>query len=260
MSLTYTRNLINSKGFSRAFRALAGPGPGAYKAARMRHPGIRACGLLLAAALLCAAGPAHAAAPAVERARMGVHDAFHRLVIDLTGAPADFSAVAAGPRTFVITLPGVRLGPGGAEGLRRADVAGYALTAGRADGALRLRLDAPAPAHIRRAFVMAPARAGGPWRLVVDLGSAAAGRQAPAQASVEARATRLDLPAMHGIAPGEARAATAPERPPATEVSWARASRILRELQAHAAPGADRAPPPQLELPERYRNTTVPLR
>lgn len=227
----------------------------------MRHPGTRARGLLLAAALLCAGGPAHAAAPAVERARMGLHDAFHRLVIDLSAAPDAFTAVAAGPRAFVITLPGVRLGRDGEAGLRRAGVAGYALTAGRADGALRLRLDGPAPAHIRRAFVMAPARAGGPWRLVLDLGPAAAGRQAAAPGADGTRAVHLDLPAMHGMADGAARAAaTASEPPPATEVSWARASRILRELQARAAPGADKAPPPQLELPERYRSATVPLR
>ena len=221
----------------------------------MWHPGIRARGLLLAAALLCAGGPAHAAAPAVERARMGLHDTFHRLVIELTAAPADFTAVAAGPRTFVITLPGVRLGRDGEDGLRRAGVAGYALTAGRAEGALRLRLDGPAPAHIRRAFAMAPARAGGSWRLVVDLGPAAGVRRAPAPGAEGTRAAHLDLPAMHGMAAG-----AAPEPVPATEVSWARASRILRELQAHAAPGADRAPPPQLELPERYRSATVPLR
>ena len=48
--------------------------------------------------------------------------------------------------------------------------------------------------------------------------------------------------------------------PAQIEVSWARASRILRELQDHQAPEADLPLAPQLVLPPKYRRPVVPLR
>jgi len=189
---------------------------------------------------------------------MGRHAGFHRLVVDLTQAVPDYSAVAAGARSFVITLPGARLGPAGAEGLGKAGVAGYGLSADGDAGALRLTLSSPAPALIRRTFVIAPARAGSPWRLVIDLapgpdsGKGLAGRNRVPSHGGATRAGALDLPSMHGMMP-------VPAAPP-VEVSWARASRILKELQARAIPDASRPAPPQLVLPEKYRQDTVPLR
>ena len=86
------------------------------------------------------------------------------------------------------------------------------------------------------------------------------------------------LPPLHGLVPGASDdgavprpaplaeapsgidSATAPAPGPAqVEVSWARASRILRELQEHQAPAAA-APPPQLVLAPKYRLPVVPLR
>jgi hypothetical protein len=61
----------------------------------------------------------------------------------------------------------------------------------------------------------------------------------------------------------EAPSSAAPDidgAPAQVEVSWARASRILRELQDHQAPEADLSPPPQLVLPLKYRRSAVPLR
>lgn len=209
-------------------------------------------------------GGSQATRATITEVRLGRHAAYERLVIDLTGTP-DFRVVADGPAAFTVFLAGVDMGAGVAAALARAGRDGFALES-RTDP-LRLTLRGRHPRFIHRAFVLPPDRPGAAWRLVVDLTAAkGAARPVPAVAAV-------DLPDMHGMTPDREpvpaardavpRPAATPSPTPAapkTEVAWDRAKRILEELRTHAAPEAERALPPQLDLPERYRRTTVPLR
>lgn len=245
------------------------------------------------AAGMAALAPARAAEAAdVTGLRLGRHAGFLRLVFDLT-APPGYDARATGRRTFEVSLPDAALPPEGHAALAGDPLApDLIVRPAEGDGPLRFQVTSRFDAFIRRAFILDPPRGGGAsgaglWRLVLDI-VPWPGEQAPipiqgdgAPAGGTAVAA---LPPLHGLVPetagtmdpvprpaplAEAPTGTAPEPSPETihaagpariEVSWARASRILRELQDHQAPEADQPPPPQLVLPLKYRRPAVPLR
>ena len=147
-------------------------------------------------------------------------------------------------------------------------------------GPLCFEITSRTEAYIRRAFVIDPTvggggAAGGVWRLVLDIVPRPSGASAAGQAQPPVRALAA-LPPLHGMeTPDPSRAledreplsddarggaAVAASPPEVVEVSWARASRILRELQDRQSRDADAPLPPQLVLPEKYRQSTVPLR
>ena len=238
---------------------------------------------LLLPILLAAAGltltspvPVSAAEPGeVTGVRLGRHAGFLRLVFDLT-APPDYAARATGARAFDVTLSGTSLPPEGHAALAADPLAPDLTVRPAADGGpLRFRVVSRHDAYIRRAFVLDPtaggtrAQAENPWRLVLDIVPRPGRGAAPAPAAAGRLAA---LPPLHGMAgaepaapspdaPGPVALSDQPVDPPAqVEVSWARASKILRELQARRAPDAD-TPAPQLVLAPKYRRQgTVPLR
>jgi hypothetical protein len=236
------------------------------------------CPALLVSALLAAALPLSlsandarpAAAAEVTGMRLGRHPGYLRLVIDLTARPA-YEARATGANAFVIELPGAFLSPEGHAAMAGDPLApDLVIRPAASSGPLRFRLISRHAAFIRRSFVLDPP-AGGvasderSWRLVLDI-VAKPGAEEPAPGG--RAAVIAALPSPHGIdaPPGAAQAprddVQAPARPPAREVavSWARASRILRELQDHRDPAADAPLPPQLVLAPKYRRPQVPLR
>ena len=265
----------------------------------MRHSGhvfrrwaVRSAAFLLLLPVVLAAGTVVSApvrAADVTGLRLGRHAGFLRLVFDLT-APPDYDARATGRRTFELSLPNAALPPEGHAALAgdplAPDLIVRPVTGG---GPLRFRVASRFDAFIRRAFLLDPPKDGGdagagPWRLVLDI-VPRPGQRTRAEDGGKVLAA---LPPLHGIVPdatvapgpvprpaplAEAPAGRAPETPPEpspetihastpaqVEVSWARASRILRELQDHQAPEADLPPPPQLVLPPKYRRPAVPLR
>ena len=261
----------------------------------MRHSGhvfrrwaVRSAALLLLLPAVLAAGvavPAPVLAAEVTGLRLGRHAGFLRLVFDLT-APPDYDARATGRRTFVVSLPDAALPPEGHAALAGDPLApDLIVRPATGGGPLRFRVASRFDAFIRRAFILDPPKGGGdagagPWRLVLDI-VPRPGQRTPAEDGGKVLAA---LPPLHGIVPdatgapgpvprpaplAEAPTGGAPETPPETthasgpaqiEVSWARASRILRELQDHQAPEADLPPSPQLVLPLKYRRPAVPLR
>jgi hypothetical protein len=264
----------------------------------MRHSGhvfrwlaVRSAAFLLLLPVVLAAGtvvsaPVRAAEAAdVTGLRLGRHAGFLRLVFDLT-APLDYDARATGRRTFEVSLPNAALPPEGHAALAGDPLApDLIVRPATGGGPLRFRVASRFDAFIRRAFLLDPPKGGGnagagPWRLVLDI-VPRPGQRTPAEGAGPVLAA---LPPLHGIVPdatgapgpvprpaplAETPAAVIPETSPDTthasgpaqvEVSWARASRILRELQDHQAPEADLPPPPQLVLPPKYRRSAVPLR
>lgn len=217
--------------------------------------------------------------------RLGRHTGFLRLVFDLTARPA-YTARATGAATFEVVIPGVSLPPEGQAALaadplapdlivRPADPAGS-----EEDGALRFGVASRFAAFIRRVFVLEPPAGGGAaetghWRLVLDV----VPRPGTPAATATGQFARADLPPIHGMespipgaglnqpsaSPAQLAAEPSitepgPGRPAQVEVSWARASRILRELQTRQVPDAEAAIPPQLVLAPKYRRPMVPLR
>lgn len=248
---------------------------------------LMAVAVLAAAPVPCAlaqnADPAVGAE--VTGMRLGRHADFLRLVFDLTARPG-YDAHATGPRAFVVSLPGVALPPEGHAALAGDPLAPDLIVRPTGDaGSLRFHVTSRDDAFIRRAFVIAPPAGGvapgaSPWRLVFDIVPRPGHHTAAVPSPVV-----VGLPAPHGIDLPEADdghptdvglAASEPSDrairktvvagpgpqtpPPVVEVSWAKASRILRELQARRAPEADTPPPPQLILPPKYRRDPVPLR
>lgn len=238
------------------------------------------------AAGMAASAPVRAAEAAeVTGLRLGRHAGFLRLVFDLT-APPGYDARATGRRTFEISLPHAALPPEGHAALADDPLApDLIVRPAKGDGPLRFQVISRFDAFIRRAFILDPPRGGaspgnGPWRLVLDI-VPRPGQRTPAEDGGPVLAA---LPPLHGIVPdatgapgpvprpaplAEAPTGVPPETSPETmnasgpaqiEVSWARASRILRELQDHQAPEADLPPAPQLVLPPKYRRPVVPLR
>lgn len=241
--------------------------------------------VVLAAGMVAPAPVRAAEAADVTGLRLGRHASFLRLVFDLT-APPDYDARATGRRTFELSLPDAALPPEGHAALAGDPLApDLIVRPATGDGPLRFQVTSRFDAFIRRAFILDPPKGGGsagvgPWRLVLDI-VPRPGERTPAEGGGKVLAA---LPPLHGIVPdatgapgpvprpaplAEAPTGAAPETSPETihasgpaqvEVSWARASRILRELQDHQAPGADLPPPPQLVLPLKYRRPAVPLR
>lgn len=236
--------------------------------------------LVLAAVALVAPAPVLAAETTeVTGLRLGRHAGFLRLVFDLTARPG-YDARATGRRTFEISLPDAALPPEGHAALAGDPLAPDLLVRpAKGDGPLRFQLTSRFDAFIRRAFVLDPPKGGttpgsAAWRLVLDI-VPRPGQRSPAP---KGAAVMAALPPLHGLMPDAsdddsaiprpAPLAEAPGNPapgpsaaPAqTEVSWARASRILRELQDHQAPEAAAPLPPQLVLPPKYRRPVVPLR
>ena len=260
---------------------------------------VRSAAFLLLLPVVLAAGtvvsaPVRAAEAAdVTGLRLGRHAGFLRLVFDLT-APPEYDARATGRRTFEVSLPNAALPPEGHAALAGDPLApDLIVRPAEGDGPLRFRVASRFDAFIRRAFLLEPPKGGGdagagPWRLVLDI----VPRPGQRTSAEDGGLVLAALPPLHGIvpdatvAPGpvprpapltEAPAGGPPETPPEpspetspetthasgpaqVEVSWARASRILRELQDHQAPEADLPPPPQLVLPSKYRRPAVPLR
>lgn len=214
----------------------------------------------------------------VTGVRLGRHADFLRLVFDLTARP-EFSARATGARTFQVILPKSSLPPEGHRALAADPLApDLILRPARNDGGpLRFGVASRFDAFIRRTFVLPPKTGGmGLWRLVLDV-VPRPGVRSPAPSHAETASTHALLPAPHGLAdiepvgpsapaPVRALRADRPTPPPPAalpaqvEVSWARASRILRELQERQAPDADADLPPQLVLAPKYRRPMVPLR
>ena len=258
----------------------------------MRHSGhgfrqwaARVAPLLLLPALLAAglALPAPGLAAEVAEVtglRLGRHEGYLRLVFDLTARPG-YDARAMGRRTFVVSLPDTALPPEGHAALAGDPLAPDLIVRPAVGGGpLRFRLTSRFDAYIRRTFVLDPPVGGvtpgtSPWRLVLDI-VPRPGQRTTAQ---DGGAQVAALPPLHGLVPGMSDdgavprpaplsevpsgivPATAPGPGPAqVEVSWARASRILRELQEHQAPAAAAEPPPQLVLAPKYRLPVVPLR
>lgn len=253
----------------------------------MRHSGhvfrrwaVRSAAFLLLLPVVLAAGtvvsaPACAAeAVEVTGLRLGRHAGFLRLVFDLTARPG-YDARATGRRTFVVSLPDAALPPEGHAALAGDPLApDLIVRPAPGDGPLRFQVTSRFDAFIRRAFFLDPSR-GSPWRLVLDIVPRPGRRTPPAQ---DGGGVVAVLPPLHGLVPdasdddgpvlrpaplAEAPSSAAPDidgAPAQVEVSWARASRILRELRDHQAPEADLPPPPQLVLPLKYRRPAVPLR
>lgn len=245
--------------------------------------------VVLAAGMAVPAPVRAAEAVEVTGLRLGRHDGFLRLVFDLT-APPDYDARATGRRTFAVSLPDSALPPEGHAALAGDPLApDLIVRPARGGGPLRFQVTSRFDAFIRRAFILDPPKGGGaasagPWRLVLDI-VPRPGQRTPAEDGGKVLAA---LPPLHGLVPETAAVpapvprpapltdiltGAVPETPPAIpsgpihaagpaqiEVSWARASRILRELQDHQAPEADLPPPPQLVLPLKYRRPAVPLR
>lgn len=235
---------------------------------------------MLAAAALAMPAPGLAAEAAeVTGLRLGRHEGFLRLVFDLTARPGH-DARATGRRTFVVSLPDTALPPEGHAALAGDPLApDLIVRPAMGDGPLRFQVTSRFDAYIRRTFVLDPPAGGvapgrSPWRLVLDI-VPRPGQRATAQ---DGGARVAVLPPLHGLVPGASDdgavprpaplteapsgivSATAPAPGPAQiEVSWARASRILRELQEHQAPAAAELPP-QLVLAPKYRLPVVPLR
>jgi hypothetical protein len=231
--------------------------------------------MVLAAAGGVAPAPVRAAEPAeVTGLRLGRHAGFLRLVFDLTARPG-YEARATGRRTFEVSLPDAALPPEGHAALA-GDPLAPDLIVRPAEGAgpLRFRLTSRFDAFIRRAFVLDPPRGGaapGAWRLVLDI----VPRPGERNGTAAADAAMAALPPPHGLMPADEAPAfrpaplaaaphdagpDTPSAPAQIEVSWARASRILRELQSRQAPEAAAPMPPQLVLAPKYRRPVVPLR
>ena len=234
--------------------------------------------VVLAAGVVAPAPVLAAEAAEVTGLRLGRHAGFLRLVFDLTARPG-YDARATGRRTFEISLPDAALPPEGHAALAGDPLAPDLLVRpAKGDGPLRFQLTSRFDAFIRRAFVLDPPKGGvapgsGTWRLVLDI-VPRPGQRTPAPESAAAMAA---LPPLHGLVPEDPDdrglgagapmprpaplAEASPSAAPAqTEVSWARASRILRELQDRQAPEAAAPLPPQLVLAPKYRRPVVPLR
>lgn len=236
-----------------------------------------ALAILIAVPVPCAHGQDGAPAADVTGMRLGRHADFLRLVFDLTAKPA-YDAHATGPRAFAVSLPGATLPPEGHAALAGDPLAPDLIVRPReGKGELGFHLTSRHDAFIRRAFVIGPPVGGvapgaAPWRLVLDIVPRPGHRGTGASQG----AVVTGLPAPHGIAPPDTAdlspskagggeeavpaAADAPAPARHVEVSWAKASRILRELQARRAPDADAPVAPQLILPPKYRRDPVPLR
>jgi len=242
---------------------------GPTKTGKMRHSGhvfrrwaARCAPVLLLPALLASAVQA-AEPPEVTGVRLGRHAGFLRLVFDLT-APPDYGARATQARVFEVSLPGASLPPEGHRALAADPLApDLIVRPAPGGGPLRFRVTSRHDAFIRRAFVLGPPAGGAaagalPWRLILDIVPRPGHRAAPGTGAGEVAA----LPPPHGIEGTREPPAPAPAPTAAAhvEVSWARASRILRELREHRDPAADAPVPPQLVLPPRHRRPAVPLR
>lgn len=241
--------------------------------------------IVLAVAGVAAPAPVLAAEAAeVTGLRLGRHAGFLRLVFDLTARPG-YDARATGRRTFDVSLPDAALPPEGHAALAGDPLApDLIVRPTQGGGPLRFQLISRFDAFIRRSFILDPPKGGaapgaGGWRLVLDI-VPRPGQRSPTPQGVALMAA---LPPLHGLTPdspdegppgagrpvphpaplAEAPGEPAPDSaaaPALTEVSWARASRILRELQDHQAPEASAPLPPQLVLSPKYRRPVVPLR
>ena len=219
--------------------------------------------------------------PEITGLRLGRHQTYLRSVFDLTGRP-NYDARATTARGFEVSMPGVSLPPDGHTALAADPLAPdlFVRPLVTDGGPLCFEITSRTEAYIRRAFVIDPTvggggAAGGVWRLVLDIVPRPSGASAAGQAQPPVRALAA-LPPLHGMeTPDPSRAledreplsddarggaAVAASPPEVVEVSWARASRILRELQDRQSRDADAPLPPQLVLPEKYRQSTVPLR